>query len=70
MITKGLLRKQVIVPMSNDNKAKLMNNLSTHITNINRVFKNIKSKVIADFVRSDQAGIVIVTNKVAAPLNL
>ena len=47
-----------------------MNDLSTHITNINKAFKNIKFEVIADFIWSDQASIVIVTNKIAASLNL
>jgi len=50
MITKGLSRKQVIVPMSNDNKAKFMEDLSIYIVNINRALKNIKSEVITDFV--------------------
>ena len=47
-----------------------MEDSSTHIININRVLKNIKSKVMADFVQTDQTGIIIATSKVAAPLNL
>jgi len=70
MITKGLLRKQVIILISNDNKTKFMETFSAHITNINRVLKNIKSEVIVDFVYIDQTGIVIVTNKVTSSLNL
>ena len=50
MTTKGLLRKQIIVLMSNNNKVKFMKDLNTHTVNINRVLKNIKSEVIADFV--------------------
>ena len=50
MITKGLSRKQVIVPMSNDNKTKFMIDLSAHIININRILKNIKLEVKADFI--------------------
>lgn len=53
MITKGLSRKYVIVPISNDNKTKFMKNSSTHVTNINRVLKDIKSEVIADFIHPD-----------------
>ena len=49
MIKKESLRKQVIIPMSNDNKTKFIEISSTHITNINRALKNIKSEVIADF---------------------
>jgi len=70
MITKGLSRKQVIVPMSNDNKTKFMIDLSAHIININRILKNIKLEVKADFIQTDQLELVIVTNKVAAPLDL
>ena len=50
MMTKELSRKQVIVPMSNDNKVKFMEDSSDHVVNINRVFKNIKSKVMVNFV--------------------
>ena len=39
---------------------------STHITNLNRVLKNIKSDIIVDFVHMDQTGITIVTNKVTS----
>ena len=50
MTTKGLSRKQVIISMNNDNKAKFMEKSSTHVTNINRALKNIKSKIIVDFI--------------------
>jgi len=50
MMTKGLLRKQVIGTMSNDNRVKFMEDSSTHIANINRALKNIKSEVIVDFI--------------------
>ena len=67
---KGLLRKQVIVPMNVDNLKNFMKNSSSHISNINRALKNIKSEVIADFICADNRGVVIITNKVASPLNL
>jgi len=44
--------------------------LSAHIGNINRAFKNIKLEVKADLVWAEQAGIIIVTNKIAVPLDL
>ena len=50
MMTKGLLRKQIIVPMNNDNRIKFVAELSTHISNINRALKNLKSDIKADFV--------------------
>ena len=34
--TKGPSRKQVIIPMDNDNIVKFMKNSSIHITNLNR----------------------------------
>ena len=70
MTTKRLSRKQIIIPMSNENKSKFMKASSAHITNLNRALKNIKSKVMADFVYTDQAGVMIVTNKVESSLNL
>ena len=65
MTTKGLSRKYVIIPMSNDNNAKLMRNLSTHIANINRALRNVKSEVLVDFICLDPLGITVVTNKVS-----
>jgi len=56
--------------MSNDNKSKFIMNSSSHITNINRALKNIKLDTKADFVWSEQTGIVITTNKVTAQLDL
>ena len=70
MTTKGLSKKQIIVSISNENKVKFMEESSVHITNLNRALKNIKSEVMVDFVHSDQAGITIVTNKVASSLDL
>jgi len=70
MTTKDSLRKQIIVLISNDNKAKFIVFLSEHITNFNRVFKNIKSEVIVDFAHIDQNNIVIVTNEVVFLLDL
>jgi len=56
--------------MNIDNKIQFMKDSSTHIANINRTLKNIKSEVVADFVQLENSDIVITTNKVAAPLNL
>jgi len=67
MTTKDSLRKQIIVSICNDNKAKFMASSSEHIANLNRILKNIKSDVMADFTHMDQMGIIIVTNKVASP---
>ena len=70
MTTKGPSRKQVIVPMNLDNANKFMKDLSTHITNINRALKNIKSDVMADFICIENRGVVIITNKITEALDL
>jgi len=46
-----------------------MEDSCNYITNINRVLKSIKSEVTVNFIHSDQSGIIIVTNKVASPLD-
>ena len=43
---------------------------SNYIANINKVFKNIKLDIIADYVQQEPIGVVIVTNKVALPSDL
>jgi len=69
MITKGPLRKQIIVSISSDNKVKFIVSSSKYITNFNRALKNTKSEVIIDFAHIDQNSIVIVTNKITSSLN-
>jgi len=56
--------------MNNDNKMKFIEDSSTYVFNLNRELKNIKSKVMVDFVLQEIAGIVIITNKVASELEL
>ena len=70
MMTKVLSRKQVIIPMSNNNKAKFMECSNLHITNLNKALNNIKSDILIDFFYINQVGITIVTNKVTSSLNL
>jgi len=50
MMTKGLLRKQIIIHGNNDNRIKFVAKLSTHISNINKALKNLKLDIKADFV--------------------
>ena len=50
---KGPSRKQVIVPMNNDNKTSFMKDSSNHITNLNRALKNIKSDIIINFIHQE-----------------
>ena len=63
-------RKQVIVLINNDNKSKFIVDSSNHITNLNRVLKNIKSETMVDFVLPENSSITIITNKVALALEL
>ena len=70
MTTKGPLHKQVIISISNGNKKNFMNESGIHVLNMNRVLKNIKSDVMVDFIHSDVARIIVVTNKVTTLLDL
>jgi len=70
MTTKGLSRRQVIIPMTKDNIDKIMKNFSIHVTNLNRNLRNAKSKVSVDFIHSDPLGIMVVTNSVSVNSDL
>ena len=70
MTIKRLLRKQVIITMSLDNANKFINNLSSHVTNINRALKNIKSDIMADFICIKNRRAIITTNKIVKDLDL
>jgi len=70
MTTKGLSRKHIIIPMSSDNTASFMKNSSLNIANINRELRKAKTDVLVDYIRSDNTGIAIVTNKVAQQSDL
>ena len=70
MTTEGPSKKQVIVSMSNNNKAKFIEDSCSYVSNLNRTLKNIKSNTIVDYVHQETVGIVIVTNKIALDLEL
>jgi len=70
MTTKGSFRKQVIIPMSLLNTNRFMAKSNQHITNINRLLKNVKSDVLANFICTDNKEMIITTNKVATNSNL
>ena len=70
MTTKGPLRKQVIIPMSNDNINKFMKDNSLHVANTNQSLRNTKSEILVDFIHSDISSVTIVTNKVAVQSDL
>ena len=68
--TKGLLWKQVIIPMNTNSANSFIKNSSSHVININRALKNIKSNIMANFICVDNKNIIITTNNVASPLDL
>lgn len=70
MMTKRPFKKQVIIPIDNNNKQKFMSFSNAHIANINSALKSIKSQVIADFVHMKHLGIIITINKVTSLLDL
>jgi len=70
MTTKDPLRKQIIIPMGSDNSKKFLSTSGDHVTNINRALKGIKSNVIINFIKSDYRGLIVVSNKVAAPSDI
>ena len=43
---------------------------SDHVTNINRSLKNIKSKIIVNYIQSETVEVTIVSNTVATQSNL
>jgi len=65
MTTKGISRKQVIIPMSGENINTFMKNSFLHMANINRLLCNAKSDTLVDYIRSDPTGVTIITNKVS-----
>ena len=70
MTTKGPSRKHIIIPMSSKNISSFMKNSSLNVANINRELRNAKSGVLVDYVRSDNTGIIIITDKVAQQSDL
>ena len=63
MMTKSSLRKQIIIPMS-----IIQSNM--HIVKINRLLKEVKSEILANYIHSDNKEIVIITNKIVMNLIL
>jgi len=59
MTTKGLSKKQIIIPINNNNKKIFMGESSSYISNINRSLRNIKSDMMVDFVQQDTVSIII-----------
>ena len=70
MTIKELSHKQVIILMSKDNIDKIMVLLSIYVTNINRALKNIKFKVIVDYIYSEPIEVTIISNSITSSSDL
>jgi len=56
--------------MGTNNAERVIVQSNMHVTNINRLFKDIKSEVFVDFIQFDNKGINVTTNKVVTMLDL
>ena len=50
MMTRGLSRKEVIIPMAKHIAELIVNSAHIHIANVNKCLKNSKSDIITDFI--------------------
>ena len=64
IITKDLLKKQIIISMSKNNSEVISNFTNFHILNINRYLKKTKLNITTDFIWVENNKIIITTNKV------
>jgi len=64
MTTKG--SSQIIILISTNNSEAIISQTNIHILNINRLLKDVKSEVFADFICFDNKGVIITTNKAVA----
>ena len=67
---KSSSRKQVIIPISLNNSQNFMLLFNKYVFNINRVLKDIKSDIMANFIHANNKRLIIIANKVAYALNL
>ena len=65
MMTRGPLRKEVIIPMAKTNAELIINSAHIHISNVNKCLKNSKSDIVTDFIHVTNNRIIIIMNKLA-----
>ena len=70
MTTKGPSRKNIIILMSSDNASSFMRNSSLNVANINRDLQNARTDILVDYIKSDNTGIIVTTNKIAQQSDL
>jgi len=56
--------------MSTNNFERVMIKSNTHIANINKLLKEIKSDISANYIYSDSKKVIIITNKIAITSDL
>ena len=66
MTTKESSRKQVIIPMSEDNAKTIGSNANFYINTINRFLKDANSNILAGFICIKKSLIIITTNQVVS----
>jgi len=50
IITKGPSRKNILIPMDADDKAKILGEANTHVGQLNGLFRSYKSKINIDCI--------------------
>ena len=70
MTIKGAFKKQIIISISINNMKRVIASFNIHVTNINRLLKNIKLEISIDFIQTDNKSIIVTTNKVTVTSNL
>ena len=70
MTIKGSSRKQIIILISTNNSKAIISQANIYILNINRLLKDVKSEVFADFICFDNKGVIITTNKAVTSSDL
>jgi len=70
MTTRGLSRKEVIIPMAKLNTELIVKSAHIHVANINVCLKNSNSDIIVDSIHISNNGIIITTNHPANILEL
>lgn len=50
MITKGSLRKQIIILINMNDSERVITQANNHITDINKLLKDVKSEISANFI--------------------
>jgi len=68
MTTKCLFKKQIIISISTNNAKTIISQANKYISNIDRLLKDMKSNVSADFIYSNNKEVIITTT--ASDLNI